>query len=351
MGMLEDDDLNRLRIDRMIFHVIGPDDTDLTLMDEVEIGGFDQFFLERIRETNIGNRFEFIGQNVGVRPSLLAIHKNTGDFVTISKEMASVFHNQHSNVSAKKGAFIVAKLSGMEKPVFALIKFDDLRVLRFLHETVKGAVTATVSEVENTFQEDKKAMQKSALIVLNDEGGDLAVYDRTNRRDITGYFRAFLGAKRLYDGPQATERLKLALGEAYKRHMHEMPQDVKANWKTKLYDTTRNLKTLDTEDMSHFMATVFGDFANNDSFKSTIVSELQKHKISGEAIEIAPAVITKPSVRQIKTREGIQLRIPEENKDLVTFEEHENGRATITIQTGRITSNELVDEATLRRIG
>lgn len=351
MGMLEDDDLDRLRIDRMIFHVIGPDDTDLTLMDEVQIGGFEQFFLERIRETNIGNRFEFIGQNVGVRPSLIAIHDNTDKFVAISKEMASSFHSQHSNVSAKKGAFIVAKLSGLMQPAFALIKFDDLRVLRFLHETIKGAVTATVSEVENTFQEDKKAMQKSALIVLNDEGGDLAVYDRTNRRDVTGYFRAFLGAKRLYDGTQATERLSQAIGEAYKRHMHEMPQDVKSNWRTKLYDTTRNLNTLDTEDMSNFMVGVFGDFANNDGFKKTIASELQKYKISGEAIEIAPAVISKPSVRQVKTREGIQVRIPEGNDGLVTVEEYENGRATITIQTGRITSNELVDEATLRRIG
>ncbi len=343
MGMLEDDEVSRLRIDRMIFHVIGPDQTDLTLMDEVNVAGFEPFFLERIRETNIGNRFEFIAATIGVRPSLVAINETPADFVAISKILAETFHGLHEN-SAKKGAFIVAKLTGLNVPVFALIKFDDLRVLRFMHETVKGTVTATVSEIENTFLEDKKAMQKSALIVLEDDGGRLAVYDRANRRDVTQYFRNFLGAKRLYDGAQATERLRAALTEAYQKHMQEMPKDVKSTWRSKLYDATRNLKTLDTEDMGNFMVSVFGEYGINEGFKATIASELQRQKISGEAIEIAPAMIKKPAVRQMKTQEGIQIRIPDGSERQVDVDEHEDGRATITIQTRRITSNELVDE-------
>ncbi|AKC07225.1 nucleoid-associated protein [Agrobacterium tumefaciens] len=347
MGMLENEDLARLRIDRMIFHVVGPEENDLTLMDEVEIEGFEPFFLERIRETNVGNRFEFIGINVGVRPSLAAINEEPENFVTISKALAETFQNLHEN-TAKKGAFIVAKLSGLATPTFALIKFDDLRVLRFLHQTTGGTVTATVSEVENTFQEDKKAMQKSALILLDDEGGSLAVYDRTNRRDVTKYFRNFLGAKRLYDGAQATERLKTALTEAYQKHLQEMPQEVKSTWRTKLYEATRNLETLDTEDMGNFMVSVFGEYGINERFKATIASELQRQKISGEAIEIAPAMITKPAVRQVKTQEGIQVRIPDGKDGLVNLDVHDDGHATITIQTRRITSNELVDEAAIR---
>jgi hypothetical protein len=45
---------------------------------------------------------------------------------------------------------------------------------------------------DNTFIEDRKAMQKSALIVLTDDGGDLAVYDRANKRNVTELHSASL---------------------------------------------------------------------------------------------------------------------------------------------------------------
>ncbi len=63
MGLLDEGELDGISIQRMIFHVVGPEDDDLQLMDEVDASGFENFFLARIRETNVGNRFTFIGED------------------------------------------------------------------------------------------------------------------------------------------------------------------------------------------------------------------------------------------------------------------------------------------------
>ncbi len=44
MGMLEQADLSQLEIERIIFHVVGPEDDDLVLMDEVDLGHIMDFF-------------------------------------------------------------------------------------------------------------------------------------------------------------------------------------------------------------------------------------------------------------------------------------------------------------------
>lgn len=73
MGLLDDSVLSGISIQRMIFHIVGPADEDFQLMDEIDAAGFESFFLARIRETNIGNRFNFIGEDAGVRPSVRSV--------------------------------------------------------------------------------------------------------------------------------------------------------------------------------------------------------------------------------------------------------------------------------------
>ncbi len=351
MGMLEDDALSSLRVERMIFHVVGPTEEDLVLMDEIDIKGSESFFLERIKETNIGNRFLFIGKEQGVRPSLVAMNSTPGDFVAISKQLAQSFQNQHETVASKKGAFIVAALSGLDVPTFALIKFDDLRVLRFNRQTGPGGtVKAVVTEIDNTFQEDKKALQKSALIVLNDDGGDVAVFDRTNRANITEYFKAFLGVKRLFTPEQATQRLKRALTTAFDKHAGNAPDGVRTTWRERLYNQTRKSDALDPEDnFDTFGAAIFGEFWSNEEFRSTLSREMDREKISGEAIVLHPPTFKKPTVKELKTFENVLLRYPKELENVnVKIVKNKDGSAVITVNTQRIVDNDLVDDKASR---
>lgn len=348
MGLLGDGQLSALRIERMIFHVVGPDETDLVLMDEVDATGLADFFLDRIRETNIGNRFQFIGADQGVRPSLVSIADKPDSFVAVSKQLAETFQAQHEAVASKKGAFIVATLSGLPVRVFALIKFDDLRVLRFRSEKgADGRVKATVTEIDNTFQEDKKAMQKSALIVLTEEGGDVAVFDRTNRQNITDYFRAFLGVKRLYSPEQATARFKKALTAAFTKHQGEASDDVRLSWRERLFNATRKKNAVEPdEDLELFGATVFGEFWKNDGFRQTVSKEFEREKISGEAIVLEKNLFQKPTVRRVKTLENVVVRYPDDLNDVVVkIEKHLDGSAQIIINTQQIVDNDVLDGA------
>ena len=354
MGLLDQEVLDGLTIQRMIFHVVGPSDSDLQLMDEIDITGFEDFFLERVRETNLGNRFQFIGTQSGVRPALQNIHEDASKFLQLTKEMAETFQNGHLGTpSSSRGAFIVAQLSGMSSPAFALIKFDDQKVLRYQETVKEGRVRAKVSEVDKTFSEDRKAMQKSALIILNEEGGDLAIYDRTNKRNITDYFKTFLGVKRLWQPADATDLLKQALEAAINAHQATAPEEVRRNWRRRLHDATRTRETIEPgNDLEVFGAEVFGAFWENENFRREVDRKLHLKRISGEVIEIAKERIRPPPMRRLKTRENVLIIYPTQLDDAATVvkvDRQPDGNAVITIRTQGIVDDEFTDESATRR--
>jgi hypothetical protein len=345
MGILEKSDLERLQIKRIIFHVVGPEDDDLILMDEVDLGHVLEFFLERIRETNVGNRFKLIGPQQGVWPSLAAMEATPEHFIKISKQLAESFNNAHKAVASKRGAFIVAQLSGLSRPMFGLIKFDDLRVLRFAQQTTpNGRVKATVSEINNTFQEDKKAMQKSALVVLDGEEGTAAVFDRANRADATAYFRTFLGVHRLYQPEEATKRFAKAIREAFEVHRGRATPELRENWRKRLADELAARETIEPEeDFDRFGSAVFGAFFDDVQFREAVERSLQKHKVSGETINVAPAAIPIPTIRRIRTAERIEIRIPTDidAQNVLEVIDRPGGHKEIRIKTSGISENEL----------
>ncbi|RXH35243.1 hypothetical protein XH84_05770 [Bradyrhizobium nanningense] len=359
MGLLDQDLLDGLSIQRMIFHVVGPSDDDFQLMDEIDASGFESFFLARIRETNIGNRFNFIGPDAGVCPSLRSIAESATKFVQRTKQLTESFQSGHKSAPmSSRGAFIVAQLGGLEVPAFALIKFDDQTVLRY-QQTRKedGSVRAKVTEVDNTFIEDRKAMQKSALIVLNEnqDGGELAVYDRVNKCNVSEYFKTFLGVRRLYTPTDATGRFVDALHASVIRFKSLMPDAVKRNWRKNLHDAVQARETIEPgEDLNVFGSQVFGAFWQDKNFRKHVDRSLHQKRISGEVIEIDKERVKPPPMRRLKTRENVLIIYPKQLDDagdsLVKVEKQPDGSATITIRTSGIEDDDLADEIASRRL-
>jgi hypothetical protein len=356
MGLLDQDVLDAITIQRMIFHVVGPDDSDLQLMDEIDATGFEDFFLDRIRETNIGNRFEFIGEEAGVRPSLRSISQDGNKFLQLTKELTELFQNGHKGApSSSRGAFIVAQLGGLASPAFALIKFDDQKVLRYQRTLNNGKMRAKVTEIDNTFIEDRRAMQKSALIVLNGTSGDLAVYDRANKLNITEYFKTFLGVRRLWTSTDATNRLVQALSSSVDAHKATMPEDIKRNWRRNLHSASQARETIEPgDDLNVFGSQVFGAFWQDEGFRKQVDRSLHQKRISGEVIEIDKQRIKPPQMRRLKTRENVMIIYPTQLDDagqaVVKVDRGPDGSATITIKTQGILDDELTDENIDRRI-
>lgn len=358
MGLLDQELLDGITIQRMIFHVVGPADDDFQLMDEIDASGFEGFFLARIRETNVGNRFNFIGPDSGVCPSLRSIAEDAEKFVERTKQLTESFQAGHKGAPmSSRGAFIVAQLAGLPVPAFALIKFDDQTVLRY-QQTKKadGGIRAKVTEVDNTFIEDRKAMQKSALIVLNEsqDGGDLAVYDRVNKRNVSEYFKTFLGVKRLYTSTDATGRLVEALVASVERFKSSMPEPLRRSWRRNLHEAVQARETIEPgEDLNVFGSQVFGAFWQDGEFRKQIDRSLHQKRISGEVIEIDKERVKPPPMRRLKTRENVVIIYPKQLDDagdaLVSVDRRPDGSATITIRTQGIDDDDLADETARRR--
>jgi hypothetical protein len=358
MGLLDQTLLDGLTIQRMIFHVVGPTDEDFQLMDEIDASGFESFFLDRIRETNVGNRFDFIGPDVGVCPSLRSIANDSSKFVERTKQLAESFQAGHKGAPlSSRGAFIIAQLAGLPVSAFALIKFDDQTVLRYQQtQKADGGVRAKVTEVDNTFIEDRKAMQKSALIVLsqNNDGGELAVYDRVNRLNVSEYFKTFLGVKRMYTSTDATGRLVDALVTSVQKFKTSMPEPIKRNWRKNLHDAVQARDTIEPgEDLNVFGSQVFGAFWQDESFRREVDRSLHQKRISGEMIEIDKERIKPPPMRRLRTRENVLIIYPKQLDDAgappVKVQEHPDGSATITIRTQGIDDDDFADENPRRR--
>ena len=85
MPFLSDEQLEHLRIERMIFHVVGPEDGQLVLLEEMEPGEHEEFFLGRIKAANNGMMFDFLERSP-VLASLREIDATPDSFVTETKE-------------------------------------------------------------------------------------------------------------------------------------------------------------------------------------------------------------------------------------------------------------------------
>ena len=59
MAFLQAEQLETLAIDKMVFHVVGPEDGELILLEEIEPGPFSDFFLDRLKSTNNGIMLDF----------------------------------------------------------------------------------------------------------------------------------------------------------------------------------------------------------------------------------------------------------------------------------------------------
>lgn len=173
-----------IQIHRLIFHILiqGEDAPrfleEATLSDSVK-----DFFRQRVQDACEGTQFMFVDEEDG-QPKLVerTVQRMLADednyFEIGSKILATAFLQKH-NKSTSDGLFLITNLSlvrnGSTTNLIALMKFDHSRVLQFYTQ----GTTAVLKEIQNTFVEDKNAMQKTAVIDV----GNVYGWDVTAKKD------------------------------------------------------------------------------------------------------------------------------------------------------------------------
>lgn len=342
MAFLDDVQLAKLLIKRMIFHVVGPKEEHLVLLNEVAPGEHAAFFLDRIRSTNKGLMFDFVPGSA-LAASLQAIEDDNDAFAEQSRVLARLFHMGHGG-SASVGAFLVFILQCGDEHLYALIKYDHETVLSY---TIDGA-DALMSALHDTFVKSPEALQKSAIVRLTPEGGELAVRDRSSPTKTSKYFQTFLGAKRRFDSSTLTAKLcdltkRVALSNA-----DLLGHATMRGISQRIYEYIQQADSFDPADREPFLVGIFGPLAADSKVRIDFDKALTNERIQSEAFEFDRAAITRPQKTRLTTVEGIQVIFDKQYEQRVT--KVVNGDITkIIIESGGVRDEDDYTEPGTRR--
>jgi hypothetical protein len=340
MPFLTAAELESLAIERMIFHVVGTGASHPTLLDEVVPGRFAEFFLERLRSTANGMAYDFLKAS-GVLASLRRIVAAPTTFIAESKSLAETFHEAHVKTSIP-GAFVVFALTTSTGPLHAFVKFDHEEVLSYEITTDGGVIKANITKMMDTFVKSPEALQKSALIRLNANGGELSVKDRAGKRNASKYFATFLGAKRCHDVADLTKQVFEISKTVVRQHREEFPEEFRRNAVSRIYNAIQNMEGYDPA-TPDFLNAVFGPVAatGNSKVRRDFQRLMKDAHIEEEAFDFVPSAIPRPTRRRLTTVEGIVVTYDDVAAQYVNQKHADGGRTLIIIDTGGVTEDDV----------
>ena len=250
---MSEEAIRELRIERMILHEVGPKAEDFRLYNGLlPPGDSEEFFLARIAAANQGSAYRFTAAS-RVEQSFRRASRFPAEFEAIGKELATTFQSLHHG-AANPGTLAVFQIASQDRTYFAIVKFDNQRVVALaegLHEH------ALITLLRKTIVEAKDAMQMSAVVALNLDGGSLAVRARRKGQRISDYFIEFLGAERLYSERELTKNLADALKETARAQPDHVDPLVKRELMSRIHNALAVSEEFDPEDDAMLTA-VFG---------------------------------------------------------------------------------------------
>lgn len=338
MAFFSDEQLEGLAITRMIFHVVGPDEAKMVLLDEMDPTPFAEFFLDRLKSTNGGLMFNFTDGSA-LEAALRRVRLDGSQFERESKNLATQFQNQHSG-NASEGAFMIFVLQSLGETYFAIVKYDHESVLTYAIERTSTGNKASIVESRDTFVKSADALQKSAIIKLDGVGGELCVRDRAAPAKVSRYFQGFLGASRRYQPEMLTTTLNKIAKDVAKAHSELLGPSIMSDLNKRIYDYVQNTAGFDPSNKEPFIAAVYGALPADSPVRESFDRELKKQRIESEVFEFVKGVVTRPSKRKLITMEGIEVIWDRSYEGNVHRKNTENGRVQITIETGGIKSED-----------
>lgn len=332
MAFFDDAELETLEIKQMVFHLVGPKAEDFITLDAIDPGEFQDFFLDRIRSVNSGAAYVFTDASA-TRERLSRISLAPDLFQAESEKLAEDFQRVHGGGTAA-GAFLVFRLEANGEEVFALLKYDDETVLTYeVEEDDKGRRHVSLEAIERTFVQNPEALQKSALIRLTEEGGDLTVLDRRNQQKVARYFEGFLAARRLHDDAQLTETLATVTRNVIRENRELVDDRVYREASRRTYDAAAAGGQLGADEQRRFLEAVIGqNLPDGHALLGKFRNALRSARIESAPVTLDARRLRRPTVMRYVTRNDIQIRVP---TDMVQRVQVEANRIVINDQVER----------------
>lgn len=331
----------QIRIEKLIFHIILKNELQPRYLNEVTMTGEQRtFFRDRLEDAAAGRQFVFLDDSSTKTKAEEIINCDNDRFVQLSKQLAADFKRRHG-ASANDGVLIVSVASiGARKLIF-LIKFDHKKIYQY---QVQDGGRALLTEVQDTFSEDKSSIQKVALIdVGNTAAWDVLVTDLTAKPEkdyITDYFKSFLEVRpRVTDTDLTRQAMSIAFKWAV-TNQNDLPEtqetsDYKSRAKAYLLGN-------DTFDSDAFINSVIldGDAERRERHRASFRQMMEDDGLYGQHFTLVHTALNRKSTKNVRlTREGVRIEWEGSAEDVnySVGEKDENGQQIITIKTGGIT--------------
>lgn len=321
MAFFADDELGKIAIKRMVFHLVGPKDNALVKLQEVEPGKFTDFFVERIRSVNFGVGYKFSDAS-STRERLRRIQEDGKVFQEETEKLAEDFQRRHKG-SAATGAILLFVLDVAGKAAFALLKYDDEQVLAYdVEEGPDGVKRVSLASLERTFVQNKEALQKSALVRLTEGGGELTVLDRRNQQKVARYFEDFLDAIREFDDADLSMKIVDVTRRVIKDNPDLVSPEVYSQLTKRTFEAVKGGGTIGGEDQQAFLDTVVGAKLPEDHpLVKKYKQGLRNARIDGMPVNLSPEKVKDARIVKYRTARGIEVKIPADVKALVEVTE------------------------------
>jgi hypothetical protein len=316
---------NSIEILDFIFHVVHHGEDNPILMEETPITGFEYFFKERIKEVLNGNKF-FFNPESSFLNKVKHIDGNQATFLEVSKQLAKDFHAIQDD-RIKPGVMILMRTKIASQIRYILIKYDHENVIYYTTTTDNRAL---LNEISNTFSKSKEALQKSAIIHLDDEAY-VVVIDKSERSHITKFFKSYLGIKRSYTEEDLTTKIRDCYLTTVKYSKNELPKEFTSSSQQIFFETVQKSKSFETEE---FLKKAFGTHYSPE-IKTCFERELRRQDLFGEEFNFFKN-IKAPRSRKYRTSEGVQIQFPDSANDTVDIK-HNKNETVVTIRTKKLT--------------
>ncbi|UYQ92133.1 nucleoid-associated protein [Chitinophaga horti] len=342
-SVLSEAEKESFQIEKFIFHIIIESEHTPVYLEEVILDEKqNEFFKMRFRDISEGTQFIFKDRSKSdfVAECEKLVGNAGKNFIESSKKLAYQFKNVH-NKATNDGVFIAALVTvAGNRQLILLLKLEHKKVYQYKTHKAK----ALLEEIKNTFVEDKKAIQKAALIDISDYyKWDVLATDKTalhSANSLTEYFSNFLDVVELETATVLTEHaMKYAFKWAVENSSELDPDQEISSYKSRAIAYLSNTNKFDTED---FISIVVKDdnVERRQKLAKSFKAFLDEKGLSGQTFAPSKSVLTKRKTKNVRqTAEGIKIEWEGDPEDLnlnIPTEKDSNGYLNILIKTTNI---------------
>lgn len=346
MSFLNEIERGHLRIEAMSLHVVGEE---LFVPQPARTVEHAQFFIGRILDTDVSPVYQFkdVSRSRTLLEEMATRHLT---FEVGAQNLSREFSRLHGT-STRDGAFLIFELRTNEEAVriYSLIKYDYREAIE-QSENEDGQ--QLLRRIVNAFIDDRKAIQKAALVRVIDGRADelVSAWDRTRPApQIADYFGMFLDIERARDDGELNRSVVDALRKVFLDSRNLLPNGDVAAALQRAKAVLRDRQHIDEEAVVESVLASAGHPADQDAIQlltRRTTQKLRSYRLLGIRFPPDRQILRRPPLRKIRTTEGVTVTYPDEiNTVTVRRDRNPDGVGeVITIVTDRVVEDTIVPD-------